>query len=246
MSPLRVETRRKACSAHSATSEQSLAAASASVESTDAEASTRRRGRPRSESARRAVLRAAVQLLAARGYRALTMEGIAASAGVGKQTVYRWWPSKAAVVLTALAEHAEEDIPIPNTGDGRADLAQVLAATFAALRGADGPMLRVLMAEAQLDPAFAVAFRERLINRRRSALRALLARAQMCGELHPDADLDLLVDIAYGIMWYRLLLDHAPLSEIAARAVAGSVFAAGAAGGETNARTDSRRPQRQP
>lgn len=184
-----------------------------------------------------------MDLLAADGYRALTMERIAAVAGVGKQTIYRWWPSKAAVVLTALAEHAEEDILIPDTGDGRTDLTYVLAGTFTALRGPDGPMLRALMAEAQLDEAFAATFRERLIDRRRTALRSLLARAQRRGELHPAADLDLLVDLAYGTMWYRLLLDHAPLSDFAASALAGAVFAAGAVPADAGMMAD--RPARQ-
>lgn len=187
-------------------------------------------GRPRSEAARRAILGAAMRLLAADGYRALTMEGIAAAAGVGKQTVYRWWPSKAAVVLTALAEHAEEEIRLPDTGDGRVDVARFLRDTFAALRGSAGPAVRALMAEAQLDPAFAAEFRERLIDRRRAGLRALLARARARGELAPDANLDLLMDLAYGVMWYRLLLEHAPPSAAAAAAIARAVFAAGAAG----------------
>lgn len=185
-------------------------------------------GRPQSEAARRAILDAAMRLLAADGYRALTMERIAAAAGVGKQTVYRWWPSKAAVVLTALAEHAEEEVRLPDAGDGREDVTRFLRGTFAALRGTAGPAVRALMAEAQLDPSFAAAFRERLIDRRRAGLRALLARARARGELAPHADLDLLMDLAYGVMWYRLLLEHAPPSAAAAAAIARSVFAAGA------------------
>ncbi|HEX6536816.1 MAG TPA: TetR/AcrR family transcriptional regulator [Gemmatimonadaceae bacterium] len=186
-------------------------------------------GRPRSEPARRAILGAALALLAEHGYRALTMERIAATAGVGKQTVYRWWPSKAAVVLTALGDHAEERIPLPDTGDGRADVTRFIRDTLAAWRGPAGPIVRALMAEAQLDPAFARLFREQLIDRRRAGFRALLVRARARGEIGPHADLELLMDLAYGAMWYRLLLDRAPLSAATAAAIARAVFAAGEA-----------------
>jgi len=190
---------------------------------------SRPRGRPRSETARKAVLRAALRLVAAHGYRALTIEGIAAAAGVGKQTIYRWWPSKAAVVLTALAEYADADIPVPDSGDGCDNLARFLGATFAAMRAGYAPILRALMAEAQFDATFAVEFRERLIDRRRAAMRMLLARAQARGELAAAADLEVLLDFAFGAMWYRLLLEHAPLSSAAAKSIARAVFAAGSA-----------------
>lgn len=185
-----------------------------------------------------------MRLLAAHGYRALTMEGIAAAAGVGKQTVYRWWPSKAAVVLAALAEHAEGEIPLPDTGDGREDVTRFLRDTFAALRGSAGPAVRALMAEAQLDPAFAAEFRARLIDRRRAGLRALLARARARGELARDADLDLLMDVAYGVLWYRLLLEHAPPSAGAAAAIAGIVFSATGTGTKSRAGRRPRTPAR--
>lgn len=83
-----------------------------------------RRGRPRSEAAHRAVLDAAARLLDATPYEEITVEGIAAEAKVGKQTIYRWWPNKAAVVLEAiLAGHARLELaPVPDTGDLRADL----------------------------------------------------------------------------------------------------------------------------
>src|SRR4051812_17961042 len=79
-------------------------------------------GRPRSEEARRAVLAASAHLVERDGYGTLTMEGIARSAGVSKQTVYRWWPSKAAVVLEALNEGAELLAPDPDTGSLESDL----------------------------------------------------------------------------------------------------------------------------
>src|SRR6185312_1951178 len=86
----------------------------------------------RNERSRRAVLDAALELLSETGYAALTVEAIAARAGVGKQTIYRWWPGRGAVILDALAE-AGPPPPLPDTGDLRADLLLVVRATVAEL-----------------------------------------------------------------------------------------------------------------
>jgi AcrR family transcriptional regulator len=169
----------------------------------------RRRGRPRSEPARRAILDAALAELEDRGYAALTIEGIAARAGVGKQTIYRWWPSKADVVLDALLELARERVRTPDTGSLAEDLKAFLAATFRA-RG-PRPILVGLMAQAQFDPAFAVQFRERFLFARRAALRSIFERARQRGELGADVDVEVLLDVVFGVLWYRMLVDHVPL-----------------------------------
>ncbi|MFC4906003.1 TetR/AcrR family transcriptional regulator [Actinomadura gamaensis] len=168
-------------------------------------------GRPRSEAARRAIIDAAIAELHERGYAALTMQGIAARAGVGKQTVYRWWPSKADVVLEAVAEWAEEQVAVPDEGSLEADLDAFLAATFRQ-RG-QRPLLLGLMAEALLDPAFAVQLRDRFLLARRAAFRSIFERAAARGEVAPDADPELLMDLVYGTLWYRLMLDHAPVDD---------------------------------
>ncbi|GAA2161323.1 TetR/AcrR family transcriptional regulator [Actinomadura napierensis] len=172
-------------------------------------------GRPRSETARRAILGAAMSGLQEHGYAALTMQGIAAAAGVGKQTIYRWWPSKADVVLDGLVEFADERIAVPDTGSLPGDLAEFLVATFRQ-RG-QRPVLIGLMAEALLDPVFARAFRDRFLFARRAALRQILDRAAGRGEIAAGIDPDLLIDVVYGVLWYRLMLDHAPLDEAAGR-----------------------------
>jgi AcrR family transcriptional regulator len=178
----------------------------------------RRAGRPRSDATRRAILNAAVDELRERGYAAMTIERIAARAGAGKQTIYRWWPSKADVVLDALLEMAAEFVEVPDHGSLRADLDSFLAASFKQ-RG-QRPILRALMAQAVLDPAFGRAFRERFLSARRAVLRGVLERAVAREEIAPDEDLDLLVDIVFGVLWYRLLSDHGPLDEEAGRALA--------------------------
>jgi AcrR family transcriptional regulator len=178
----------------------------------------RRPGRPRSETARRAILAAAVGELQERGYAALTVEGIAARAGVGKQTIYRWWPSKADVVLDGLIDLTATKISVPDEGSLPADLMVFLADTFRE-RG-QRAVLVGLMAQALLDPVFAAAFRDRFLFGRRTVLREILDRAAARGEIAPDVDPELLIDVVYGVLWYRLLLDHAPLDEEAGRQLA--------------------------
>ena len=174
-------------------------------------------GRKRSEAARRAILDAALELLRLHGYARLTTDAIARAAGVGKQTIYRWWPSKAAVALEALTELGRA-IPSPETGSLEGDLAAFLASTFRLLRGPRGTaaVLKGLMAEAQLDPEFARGFAV-FIASRRGALRAILERH--AGRAEP-ARLEAAVDMLFGAMWYRLLVGHAPLDIAFARALA--------------------------
>jgi AcrR family transcriptional regulator len=178
----------------------------------------RRPGRPRSEQARTAILAAAIDELTDRGYAELTTEGIAARAGVGKQTIYRWWPSKADVVLDAILDRASSTVAVPDTGSLSADLSAFLVATFRQ-RG-QRQVLIGLMAQAVFDPVFAVAFRDRFLFSRRAALRGILVRAVERGEIRSDQDLELLIDVVFGVLWYRLLLDHAPLSEEAGEQLA--------------------------
>jgi AcrR family transcriptional regulator len=184
----------------------------------------RRPGRPRSETARRAILTAALDELREQGYAALTIEGIAARAGAGKQTIYRWWPSKADVVLDALLDMAATKITVPDKGSLHADLTAFLTATFRQ-RG-QRPILVGLMAQALLDPVFATAFRERFLFSRRATLRGILERAVARGEINADTDLEMLVDVVYGVLWYRLLLNHAPLSEKAGKDLASLIVRA--------------------
>jgi AcrR family transcriptional regulator len=178
----------------------------------------RRPGRPRSEATRQAILAAALDELRDRGYAALTVEGIATRSGAGKPTIYRWWPSKADVVLDALLDQAAAESPVPDEGSLPADLLAFLNATFR--QHDQRPILIGLMAQALLDPVFAKAFRDRFLFSRRAALREILDRAVDRGEVARDVDPELLVDVVYGVLWYRLMLDHLPLDETAGKQLA--------------------------
>ncbi|MER7753877.1 TetR/AcrR family transcriptional regulator [Kitasatospora sp. NPDC097643] len=169
-------------------------------------------GRRRNEAAHQAILDAALRLLAESDGTPVTIDAIARTAGVGKQTVYRWWPSKGAVLLDALADRADQAAPAPSTGDLRADLRTFIATTFdGAQRGTTAPALRTLAREAARDPHLAELM-QTFTASRRTALRELLTRGRERGELAEDADLDLIVDQVYGLFWYRFLLGHAPLT----------------------------------
>jgi len=184
-------------------------------------------GRRRNDEAREAILDAAFRLLTDPGAESLTIDAIAAEAGVGRQTIYRWWPSKGAVVADALVRHARVVVPERDTGSFTRDLAVFLVDSFAGLEneGLAG-RLRQIVAAAQQDEHVARVLAE-FTAVRRAALRALLERGRDAGELAPDADLDMLVDMAYGVLYYRLLVGHAPLDEKAARSLATELTGSG-------------------
>ncbi|WP_017579408.1 TetR/AcrR family transcriptional regulator [Nocardiopsis valliformis] len=171
--------------------------------------------RRRSQRAQNAVIDAAAELLGEVGYAKLTVEAIAARAKVGKQTIYRWWPSKAAVVFEVFTRltGAEAGLPLPDTGDLAADLKTVFRAT--ADEFADPAMdrtTRAFTAEVQHDEEFARAVTERLIQPNSEAVRARLRSGQDAGQLAPDADLDLAVEMLNGPINHRWLLRTGPLT----------------------------------
>ena len=177
-------------------------------------------GRRRNDAARDAILDAAFRLLSDPGTAELTIEAIAAEAGVGRQTIYRWWPSKGAVLADALVRHARVVVPERDTGTFAGDLAAFLTDSFAGLADQGyAARLRQIVAVAQQDEHVARLLAD-FTAVRRAALRALLERGRDAGELAQDADLDMLVDMAYGVLYYRLLVGHAPLDETAARSLA--------------------------
>jgi AcrR family transcriptional regulator len=177
-------------------------------------------GRRRNDAARDAILDAAFRLLASPATEGVTIEAIAAEAGVGRQTIYRWWPTKGAVVADALMRHARAVVPDRDTGSFAGDLAAFLTDTFAGLESEGyAQALREIVAAAQTDQHVARVLAD-FTAARRAALRSLLARGQAAGELARDADLDMLVDMTYGMLYYRLLVGHAPLDAVAARSLA--------------------------
>jgi AcrR family transcriptional regulator len=177
-------------------------------------------GRRRNDAAKEAILDATFRLLSAPRLEALTIDAIAAEAGVGRQTIYRWWPSKGAVVADALARYAQFVVPERVTGSLSDDLTAFLTDSFAGLEDEGlASRLRQIVAEAQRDEHVARVLAD-FTAARRAALRALLERGRGAGQLAADANIDMLVDMTYGVLYYRLLVGHAPLDEKAARSLA--------------------------
>ncbi|WP_137989596.1 TetR/AcrR family transcriptional regulator [Streptomyces vilmorinianum] len=176
----------------------------------------------RSERSRRAIYDAALALVAEAGYAKTTIEGIAARAGVGKQTIYRWWPSKAAVLLDAfldLADRANEALggdaesEIPDTGDLAADLKYVLRATVDELNDPtyDGPS-RALAAEGIVNPELGAQFVERLLEPQLQHYVRRIEAAQAAGDIDPAVDPRIALELLVGPLNHRWLLRTKPLT----------------------------------
>lgn len=149
------------------------------------------------------------------GPQAVTVDAIAAAAGVGKQTIYRWWPSKSAVIMDALIELTDPDpaeLPASAYEAVRVQMRRV-ARMFSSR---NGELIRELVADAQGDPALARDFRDRFFAHRRSRGAATLSKGIADGELRRDLKVDDALDLLYSPLWLRLLIGHRPMSQAAA------------------------------
>ncbi|MBF6093579.1 TetR/AcrR family transcriptional regulator [Nocardia cyriacigeorgica] len=170
----------------------------------------------RSERSRQAILAATRELIDEVGYAKTSIEAIAARAGVGKQTIYRWWQSKGAVIFDsflALSEGTDNDMALPDTGDLRADLRQVMRATVAEFADpAFEKPIRALNTEIINDPSLAELYRDKLARPVDEVKKARLRSAQDAGQLAADADLDLVLEVLYAPLFQRWLLRTGPLT----------------------------------
>jgi AcrR family transcriptional regulator len=169
-------------------------------------------GRPRSEQARVAILRNTLKLLGANGFSDLTIEAVAARAKVGKATVYRWWPNKAALIADAFASSATRKLHFPDTGSVYTDMSQQMRQLVKVFRSRRGRIVSAILGAGQSDRALIGAFRERFLWPRRREAYATLRRGILRGELREDIDLDLLLDSLYGPIYMRFLIRHDKLT----------------------------------
>jgi AcrR family transcriptional regulator len=171
-------------------------------------------GRPRSEESRQSILRSTLKLLIHHGGLAeLSIEGIAADANVGKTTVYRWWPTKAALVADAFSASADSELRFPDTGSVERDMSLQMRRLIRIFRSKRGKVVAALLAGGQSDPELIEAFRDRFLWPRRKQAYQTLQRGIDRGELPPDSDLDLLLDSLYGPIYMRFLIRHDKLEE---------------------------------
>lgn len=174
-------------------------------------------GRMRNPQARRAVLDAVIGSANEAGLPSI--DTIAERAGVGRQTIYRWWSSKSSLVLDAVVEAATSTAPNIRCDDARSDLERFVLHTF---HSAGSPplqqLLRQCVAEAVRDNEAALAL-QRFAAERRAILRGIIDRGVEDGDFQFRADADLLVEQVYGLLWYRLLMNNAPINSDAGRLI---------------------------
>ncbi|MGI4758788.1 MAG: TetR/AcrR family transcriptional regulator [Janthinobacterium lividum] len=159
------------------------------------------------------MLKAALRLVTKRGFRAVSVNEIAAEARVGKMTLYRHWPNKAALVMDALLLLIGSETAFPEAGSAIESLRRQLELQAAFFRSSQGNLIRSLVAEAQSDPELAIAFRERWLDPRREGVRNTMRAAVREGSLRSDMDIDTAIDLLYGSLYYRLLLGSGPLDQ---------------------------------
>jgi AcrR family transcriptional regulator len=169
-------------------------------------------GRPRSEQAHSAILRSTLKLLGQNGFSELTIESVAARAGVGKATVYRWWPNKAALIADAFASSTTRKLHFPDTGSVRTDMSQQMRQLIKIFSSRRGRIVSAILGGGQSDRDLIAAFRERFLWPRRREAYATLRRGILRGELRKDVDMDLLLDSLYGPIYMRFLIRHDKLT----------------------------------
>jgi AcrR family transcriptional regulator len=169
-------------------------------------------GRPRSEQAHEAILRSVLELLGEVGFRELSIESVAELARVSKATVYRWWPSKAALVADAFHSSAVEELHFSDSGSVLKDISEQMIRLVKVFRSSRGKLVSALIAAGQSDPELIDAFRNRFLFPRRREAYQTVQRAVDRGELSKDVDFDLLLDTLYGPIYMRFLIRHDSLT----------------------------------
>jgi AcrR family transcriptional regulator len=195
-----------------------------------AQGRSRTPGRPRDARHDRAILDATLEILLEQGYRGVTIEGVAARAGVGRPTIYRRWPSKPAVVVAALVQSDRLALPAPDTGSLRNDLIAVQRHQVERMNAPDARRVTAgLIADLADDPELADTYVSQFLAPRRSTVWAVLSRGVDRGELDADVDFAFIYDLLVGPLFMRAVVWGQPLAPDAAEKTADVVLAAFAA-----------------
>jgi AcrR family transcriptional regulator len=211
-----------------------------------ADAAGRQIGRPRDARADRAILETTLELIAERGVHGFRTEDVAARAGVGKGAIYRRHRSKDDLVVAAVAALVREEIEVPDSGSTREDLLVLMREAVELYRRAlPARLMPNLIGAMAEQPELARAVREGFLAARRSALSEVLRRGVERGELRPDLDLELALDVLGGPLFYRLLVTGGPLDEQLAEGVADLILR-GFAASEPSGGKSTRKRKEQP
>ena len=171
-----------------------------------------RSGRPRDPSRDEAIFAAAVALFAEHGYAGVSIEGVAARAGVGKATIYRRFASKAQLLVDAIHVCAGVTEQLPDTGDVRADLTHMLESLMDRLRSDLGPVLLAFAAERVRYPALDEEFTRSVIGAKRAHIVKLIADAIERGDLPPDTDTEVVAEAGPALLWQHAM-NRMPLTD---------------------------------
>jgi AcrR family transcriptional regulator len=182
------------------------------------------RGRQRSLEAEASILKAALDLLGRKTLRQVTADAIARRAGVSKATIYKWWPNKNLVALDAYLGGMTERVVMPDTGCAELDFTVQLKSVTAFYKTPLGRLFCQFIAEGQSDPGFLALFRERFLYARRDAARVMWRRGVDRGEIRKEIDSEIVLDLIYGPMVFRLLAGHGSLNDRESEAMIDAVF----------------------
>jgi AcrR family transcriptional regulator len=182
-----------------------------------------RKGRPRDPSRDEAIIDATVDLLVRDGYDLLSMEGVAAAAGVGKATVYRRWSSKAELVIDAMAT-IKPALDSIDTGTLDGDVELMIAVSCSPLSQRVSEVMVSVCSALPREPELLTAFRTRFTEPRIAIITEMLARARRRGELGPEIDIALAASLVPSLMLQRALMTGKPAGRTYAEQIAGSVL----------------------
>lgn len=172
-----------------------------------------KRGRPRNVETEKSILSASYDLLLENGFGAVTVEKIADRAKVSKATIYKWWPNKAAVVMDGFLSSAADRLPVPDTGSVFDDILMHATNLSQFLISREGKIITEIIGEGQMDSGLAEAYRTRYFQPRRLEARLLMERGVQRGELKDNLDIEVVTDLIYGPIFYRLLVTGQPIDD---------------------------------
>jgi AcrR family transcriptional regulator len=184
----------------------------------------RTRGRHRSLEAEASILKAALDLLERKPLREVTADAIARRAGVSKATIYKWWPNKSLVALDAYLGGMTERVAMPNTGSAEIDFMVQLKSVTTFYKSPLGRLFCQFIAEGQSNPGFLALFRDRFLYARRDAARVMWRRGVDRGEIRKEIDGEIVLDLIYGPMVFRLLAGHGSLNDHESEAMIEAIF----------------------
>lgn len=183
----------------------------------DGDAAVTRRGRPRSAETTNAILQSAYTLMATTGLAATSIDAVARDSNVSKMTIYKWWPSREALLIDAFLNHASQMLPLPTTGTPANRLRRHASAYAEALQGEFGKVQLAVISECISRTGSAEIFYERYLRYRRTALIELIAAGQHDGSIGATGAPEDLYDAIYGSLFYRYVFGIKPISSAQAR-----------------------------